>query len=53
MTWQPLLTTPHLALTLAGLLGAVVGYGLRRALAERTVRAAEVRARTIVHTAEA
>lgn len=53
MTWPRLLTAPHPALTLAGLLGAVVGYGLRRVLAERTVRAAEVRARTIVHTAEA
>ena len=41
-----------MTLAAIGLVGLGLGYLLRRWLAERTVRAAEVRARTIAHTAQ-
>ena len=51
MSWKLLLVSHKTALA-AGLLGLALGYLVRRLLAERGIRAAEVRARTILHTAQ-
>jgi len=53
MTMDNPLTFLHATLATVGSLGLGLGYWLRRWLAERTIRAAEVRARTILHTAQA
>ena len=52
MTPIALLMSPRATLVAIGMIGVGAGYLLRRGVAERTVRAAEVRARTIVHTSE-
>ena len=52
MTLHAFLGSTKSTLAAAGIAGLGLGYLLRRWLAERTVRAAEIRARTIVHTAQ-
>ena len=52
MTWTVLATSPKVIVASATLIGVGLGYLLRRWVAERQVRAAEVRARTILHTAQ-
>jgi len=53
MTLAQILASPKSTLAAIGFIGLGLGYLLRRALAERTIRAAEVRGRTILSTAEA
>lgn len=50
LTW---LASPYAILAAVGLVGLGLGYLLRRVLAEQAIRAAEIRARTILSTAEA
>ena len=52
MSWKQFLVSHHTAIA-AGLVGLGAGYLLRRWLAERRVRAAEIRGRTILGTAQA